>query len=408
MFVCCSIGAPVLRADEAANEAARELARRVAEKLNPKTNVAFTFRDPAGLISDSELADAQSSFSVEMSAHGIKSVTPEAADVVVRVTLSESFSANLWIAEFEKGENLAPLFISSPKRLRGTGADDLNRFRVQATRLFETKDVILDYAIVKNQGGQATEILVLEAGSISLYDFADGQWRLTKALPAAHMLATSRDPRGHIFYLEENGEFAAGMPDSFCKGKAHAGLKLECDPLVRAWTVATGEDSAEGPLLTKGRNFFLFPVLTSHGSSPNNKDSAPNLRPYYSSTTWMADSGGVLLQTLLDGRVLLTTQGSTLPPLPVNWGSDLVSIRANCENETVVLSTGSSDYTSADFLQAFELKGGAVVAVSARTEFPGPITALWPDLNGNNARIIVHNLTSGNYEAYQITLACDH
>ena len=53
-----------------------------------------------------------------------------------------------------------------------------------------------------------------------------------------------------------------------------------------------------------------------------------------------------------------------------------------------------------DQMQAYEITGGQVRAVSEPLPLPGPVTALWP------ASVVLHNLRTGNYEASRLAMAC--
>jgi hypothetical protein len=92
--------------------------------------------------------------------------------------------------------------------------------------------------------------------------------------------------------------------------------------------------------------------------------------------------------------------------LTVNWGSDLAQISVNCREGLLVLASGPKDHTSQDTLQGFEVEPRAVTPVTPIAEFPGPILSL-KNTNDSEALAVVFNLTTGNYEAYRVTVECD-
>jgi hypothetical protein len=100
--------------------------------------------------------------------------------------------------------------------------------------------------------------------------------------------------------------------------------------------------------------------------------------------------------------------GNVRPPFPPVGGGDAVSIGAQCRTHPIAFATGGGDWTQPDFVQAYEMSGGAgnTSASGSPINFDGPVTAIWPGGTPGTARIIVRNLRSGNYEAYVVTATC--
>jgi hypothetical protein len=73
-------------------------------------------------------------------------------------------------------------------------------------------------------------------------------------------------------------------------------------------------------------------------------------------------------------------------------------------DEKLVLVTGGRDHTQTDSLQVFRMESGGPVAVSSELEFAGPILELHSAALG--PRAVVRNLTTGNYEAYRLSISC--
>jgi hypothetical protein len=75
----------------------------------------------------------------------------------------------------------------------------------------------------------------------------------------------------------------------------------------------------------------------------------------------------------------------------------------------VVLATGKGDWTQADFVQAYEMDTSgraAAVLTGSPVAFAGPVMALWWTGTNGGARAVVHNLKTGNYEAWVVTASC--
>jgi len=84
------------------------------------------------------------------------------------------------------------------------------------------------------------------------------------------------------------------------------------------------------------------------------------------------------------------------------------TLAGKCFGEFVYLFTAERDWTQSDSIHGRLTKGLPLPLVpSGNTlEFGGPVMALHSDPEGNSARAIVHNLKTGNYEAYVVTATC--
>ena len=95
----------------------------------------------------------------------------------------------------------------------------------------------------------------------------------------------------------------------------------------------------------------------------------------------------------------------TIPGLPNSVGA---TIAEKCRGEYVSLFTAESDWTQSDSIRAYLAKGVPLpVRPAGNTlEFDGPVMALHADPEGSSARAVVHNLKTGEYEAYIVTATC--
>jgi hypothetical protein len=89
-------------------------------------------------------------------------------------------------------------------------------------------------------------------------------------------------------------------------------------------------------------------------------------------------------------------------------GGDAANVSLQCDGRPVVLVTGKEDWTHADFVQGYEMEanGQGATASGNPTEFGGPVTSLWWTGTEGVARAVVHNLNTGNYEAYIAAASC--
>jgi hypothetical protein len=102
-------------------------------------------------------------------------------------------------------------------------------------------------------------------------------------------------------------------------------------------------------------------------------------------------------------------QGDATVPKELDIGGDVASVGLECDARPVVLTTGKGDWTQADFVQAYEMDTSgraAAVLTGSPVAFAGPVMALWSTGTSGGARAVVHNLKSGNYEAWVVTASC--
>jgi len=103
------------------------------------------------------------------------------------------------------------------------------------------------------------------------------------------------------------------------------------------------------------------------------------------------------------------TAGDPAAPKSLDLGGDAASVSLTCNDRAVLLATGKEDWTHADSIQAYEVEvnhGASAAASGNAVEFAGPVTALWRAETGGAARAVVHDLKTGNYEAYIVTATC--
>jgi hypothetical protein len=97
--------------------------------------------------------------------------------------------------------------------------------------------------------------------------------------------------------------------------------------------------------------------------------------------------------------------------VPGHEDSETIVSSGACGEESIVLSTANGDWTQPDRIQGY-LVGALdeeVRASGAPIPVEGPVISLIPDARqGRSARAVVHNLNTGNYEAYVITANCSH
>jgi len=125
---------------------------------------------------------------------------------------------------------------------------------------------------------------------------------------------------------------------------------------------------------------------------------------FYSAAAVLKDRYVLWIFSGVDGQVHLLDGINQQTSSRLRWGSDIAGIRAACRPDWLVLASAPGE--EGDSLQAFEIPDREPVAISQKLSINGPITALWPQQNGETATAVYRNLETGNYEALQLTLAC--
>ena len=101
-------------------------------------------------------------------------------------------------------------------------------------------------------------------------------------------------------------------------------------------------------------------------------------------------------------------QGDATVPKELDLGGEVAGVGLACDGRPVVLATGKGDWTQPDSIQAYEIDatGRAATLTGSPIEFAGPVTSLWATGTSGVARAVVHNLKTGNYEAWVVTASC--
>lgn len=101
-------------------------------------------------------------------------------------------------------------------------------------------------------------------------------------------------------------------------------------------------------------------------------------------------------------------RGDSTVPKNLDIGGDIVNIGLACDGRGVVLATGKGDWTQPDFVQAYDMDatGRAATLTGNPIDLGGPVTSLWATGASGAAQAVVHDLKTGEYEAYVVTASC--
>jgi hypothetical protein len=341
--------------------AARELARRTVGFAGKNEPVSITWRNASSL---TPLESSQTRSAFESALREAGGRVADTASLEAHITLSESQAQFLLVEEIHRGEE-RHVWIASWNRARA--GKPSTAWTLSRKLVLEDQEPILDVALT---GNSALALTTSQIGGVPL--------RLPRPLP--------RDPRGRLRVT--GSTFQAYLPGVLCTGTTEPTVTVECRASDEPWVVESGSRALILAAFAPGRNYFDGRITTQTGQHK----SVP---PFYSG----AGIGSTWMLATLDGRIQIYDAAFDPVGSISGWGSDVAGIDS-CGS--AILATRAGDETAPDAIQVFNAQGAPVADA---LELPGPVTALWPS-GGNAAIVVVHNLASGRYEAYEMTVAC--
>ena len=338
-------------------------------------------------LSNADVAAIQQALETQLRSSGVRIVPAANATSQVQVTLSENLQGYLWVAEIKQGNETRVQMVSVPRGEAPTVAHGGPSVSIRKTLLWSQPTPILDVYVDDRR------MVVLDANSVSTLALREGQWERDQSIAITSSHNFPRDMRGLLVPVKDRLADAY-LPGTMCNVAAGGGIAVSCRDSDDPWPLGT-----RSALFNSGRNYFtgaLFPAV--------NKPTGP----FYSLVTLSRQGYNVLAMTGIDGQVHLNdgTNDRVLSPSSTSdWGSDMAALKSTCGSGTQILISRAGDDTMTDSLRAFEIPDGEPVQVSAAADFPGPITALWN--HGESVSAVSHNLRTGSYEAYSVSITCN-
>jgi hypothetical protein len=374
------------RAAEDLNDAARELARKTAALVGRGEPVSLTWRNVSSL-SASELGAARSAFESALREAGAR---PESAasTAEAQVTLSENSRQFLLVEEVRRGDD-RQVWIAAWARPAAAPEPGI-AMRLERTLLWRQDEQILDAAVVGDTA------VVLTRSWVTWLEKRSGQWTAGPSMGLPGPKNWPRDLRGRISISA--GTFQITLPGLECHGAVAGPAALECRPGDAPWVLDSGSRALLLANLAAGRNYFDGRVAMQNGDTRT-------VGPFFSAAATGDPAAPDWLLAMLDGRTQVF--GSGLDPLGSisGWGSDVAGIDAQCGGPSPVLATKPGDAREPDAIQAYSVNARVATPLTPPLAFSGPVTALWPS-GGGAAVAVSHDLTTGKYEAYLVTVVC--
>lgn len=289
-----------------------------------------------------DVAPIHDALKVQLANHGVRFGDSQAADTSVQVTLSEGVEGYVVVAQVRHNGSEQTAMVTVPRGVKS--APRTVGVMLDAKLIWQQATQILDFALPTAADNSQNAMAVLEPGRLAFYSRVQAQWQFVRVFESESAWAT-REWRGHI-------------------------------DLSQVGTQGAAAGNARSPHNECKGDF----------TQPASVDCEPSER---TDDAWIA--------------------GNVRAPFVPPGGGDTVSLEVQCRAHAVALATGGGDWTQADFIQGYELLGGAGRGATASgnpVNFDGPVTAIWPGSAPGVARVVVHNLQTGNYEAYVVTATC--
>jgi hypothetical protein len=364
------------------------LAQRIVSKAGPGTAVTLTIKNLSAL-SAADVNAVRTQIESELRSRGLRVVDAEQSVADLRITLSENTEGYLWVAEIRQGNSVDTVF-TTVARSDSVAARPAGAMTLQRRLLWTQDEPMLDVALVGTQ--MLPGAIILTPRKVAYYRIQNGTWQEADAAEITHTRPLPRDVRGMIVGAG-NSPFEVVLPGVRCTISGSNPYRATCADTDDPWPMYEGQPRLDA-FFSPTRNFFT-------GAISRSGDSV-TVPAFYSAAMF---GNSEWLFTGTDGRVQYSSFVNTLPVPVTNWGSDIASIRSKCSPDAVVLATRNGDYTQTDAVQGFQVIARDPVAVTAALDFAGPVTVL--RASGDVATAVSHNLKTGKYEAYLLTLACN-
>lgn len=408
---------------------AAALAGKIADLLGPG-QVHLTLQNLSSVPAD-DLPKIQKLLSEDLRTHGVSEGGANSANSV-RVTLSESATERLWIAEVIEGDDSQVAMVDAgpvrPPQRQTLGALVLRRVPVISSRA-----PVL--ALLYTPNG----LVVLEPDQITIYAQTTAGWRKLQSFPAAQA-QLSRDPRGILRAAANEEGFEAWLPGQYCTGTLAGGSAagvwtVDCRKSDDPWLISSGtepgasaEPRAVAPALpaqlpnaqinamtapetpvptfrafyNSARNYFTGVII------PN---PPVNLPPFFSAAYVPRPAAGeALLIAGIDGKVQLLENGALVPISGArDWGSDFAALQSGCgapsQFATQIIASGSGQAAN-DSLRAYDLPALEATPASEPLAMNGSVTALWTAPDGKDVMAVVRT-AANQYEVDRVSATCN-
>jgi hypothetical protein len=324
----------------------------------------------------------------ELASRGIRISVGETR---VIVTLSENAGGYVWIEEIQKNGQSRVEMISVanideiPFSLKPTPV-------LQRRIVWRQRNEFLDFSSKSADPLRINTVTIFEPGSIKTYMslFEKLMDRRVQDIPSTR---GPRDLRGLLTHTKDGTTRAYVGTESCILKDSYCGESSSQD-----WPFPWGIEAR----FAGDRNYF--------GGFAHDVTGMPDHLAFYSLAIGINifDHSTPIITTELDGRARLYNDSEPEIAIFANWGDEIASVNRPCGTSWEVLVSGTGDWTQPDHIQMYEIsfEKASAIALGQPLEFPGPITAMWPEDDEKSVRIVSKNLETGMYEASIVAVSC--
>ena len=388
---------------------AAELATKILSHIAPPLTATVSQRNFSSLGED-EASQIRRALRSELRHRGLLLTGSKQAAIEIQVTLSENVEGYVWVAEIRNGSSRDVAMITVARPEAGPPRSVAEPLSIRKIRIYEQSEPMLDFAVLENSvpaptgTPRAARALVLSLHAVSLYEKDEearknsSGWQKRESAPVLRLRSWPRDPRGRLIIGRENS-FSVNLPGAKCNGTLEPALKLDCHESDDPWPLVDGSLPGAAAYFAADRNFFDGRIRFEDGHELK-------LAPFFSAGYVRSKGGAMWLLAGLDDRAQLLGLGAESLAKIGGWGSAIISLQTACQSGGQVLANRAGDSSQADAVLAYEIVNRKAEAASAPVEFSGPVTELWPVADGSAAIAISHNLKTGTYEAFRLSISC--
>jgi hypothetical protein len=364
------LAAATVRAQPATQDLASEFASRVAAAIAPGAAVH--------LVCTGDDGRTQLELGRSLAGRGIRLVESGDGATTVRCSCLENLREDACIADI--GDGAARRVVTATRAKNSSGPSMPNPIvALQLRPLHAQRDPILDVALA----GPA--LLVLTPTTVTRIPLPGQPAVATQSAAIATGRVWPRDVRGHL--RAAGDAFEVFLPGVTCRGSS-APLALACADEGEPWPIGI-----ENAGMAASRNTFATPEGFSFYEAAT-----------LDSGQWLAvDQQGTL--TFLDAQRRVVARGDA--------SDHVAALRSACApGSYVVTARRAPDADSADVLRLARVAGSTLVPEASTIVLPGVLTALWSarmpsrPQDDREAVAVVHDMQTGGYEAFHLSLSC--
>ena len=358
------------RAQPATQDLASEFAGRVAAAIAPGATVH--------LVCTGDDGRTQLDLGRSLAARGIRLAELRDGATTVRCSCLENLREYACIADIGDG---AARRVVAATRAKNSGGRSLPSpiVALQLRPLHAQRDPILDVTMA------GSALLVLTPTTVTRIPLPGQPAVAPQSAAVAPGRVWPRDLRGHL--RADGDAFEVFLPGVTCRGSSMP-FALACADEGESWPIGI-----ENAGMAASRNTFATPEGFSF------YEAAP-----LDGGQWLVvDQQGTL--TFLDAQRRVVARGDAT--------DHVAALRSACAPSSyVVTARRSPDLESADVLRLARVVGSSLVPEASTIALPGVLTALWSARMPSRAQddrealAVVHDIQTGRYEAFHLSLSC--